>query len=188
MKSVAPVIGATVTWDGPAITARLPISGKFPALPPVLKSIRTAVRTSAVPPFSPVNVTETTPRSVPPSWEKFVTLRTSSPCTVITRGDVVIILLLKGWANAKLATASITTAIKHRAKIFISKNICSLNRGQLQSVLLGHRVTLPFERYAVRGRVFLAQRIAKQLFNLPENALHFVPAKGAQRLAFNVAK
>src|SRR6476661_6127583 len=121
MKSVAPVTGATVTWAGPAIIVRLLISGTFPELLPVLKSIRIAARTLAVPPFSPVNVTETTPRSVPPSWEKFLMLRTSSSCTVIIRGEVVIILLFHGWANARLAATSITTAIKHRAAIFMLK-------------------------------------------------------------------
>ncbi|PYL59880.1 MAG: hypothetical protein DMF24_11975 [Verrucomicrobia bacterium] len=44
---------------------------------------------------------------------------------MIIRGAVVIILLLNGWANAKLAAASITTAIKHRAAIFILENTCS---------------------------------------------------------------
>src|SRR5262249_620975 len=75
MESVAPSTGATVTWAGPAIITLLPISGKFCELLPVLKSIRMAVRTSAVPPFSPVKVTATTPRSIPPSWEKFLMLR-----------------------------------------------------------------------------------------------------------------
>src|SRR6266404_9099779 len=121
MKSVAPVTGATVTWAGPAIITRLLISGKFCELLPVLKSIRIAVRTLAVPPFSPVNVTETTPRSVPPSWEKLLMLRTCSSATVIIRGEVVIILLFHGWANARLAAASIIRAIKHRAAIFMLK-------------------------------------------------------------------
>src|SRR6266446_6049516 len=121
MNSVAPVTGATVTWAGPAIIVRLLISGKFCALLPVLKSIRIAARTLAVPPLSPVNVTETTPRSVPPSWEKFLMLRTCSSATVIIKDEVVIILLFHGWANAELAAASIIRAIKHRAAIFMLK-------------------------------------------------------------------
>src|SRR5437870_13260995 len=121
MNSVAPATGETITSAGPAIVTLLPISGKFYELIPVLKSIRMAARTLAVPPFSPVNVTETTPRSVPPSWEKFLMLRTCSSCTVIIRVEVVLNLLFHGWANAKLAPASITTAIKHRAAIFMLK-------------------------------------------------------------------
>ena len=161
MESVAPSTGATVTWAGPGIITWLPISGKLCELLPVLKSIRIAVRTLAVPPFSPVKVTETTPRSIPPSWEKFLMLRRWPSSTVIIKGEVVIILLLNGWANAKLAVASITTVIKHRAAIFMSENTCSLSRSQLQSVLLGCSVTIPFARCADRGRVFFAQGIAQ---------------------------
>ena len=40
------------------------------------------------------------------------------------------ILLLKGWANAKLAAASITMAIKHRAAIFTLENTCSFKSRQ----------------------------------------------------------
>ncbi|PYL59879.1 MAG: hypothetical protein DMF24_11970 [Verrucomicrobia bacterium] len=75
MESVAPSTGATVTWAGPAIITWLPISGKFCEFAPVLKSVRVATRTLAVPPFSPLKVTETTPRSVPPCWVKFLMLR-----------------------------------------------------------------------------------------------------------------
>src|SRR4029453_5435893 len=57
MKSVAPLIGATLTSAGPAMTTRLLISGKFCELAPVLKSIRIAVRTFALPPASPDSVT-----------------------------------------------------------------------------------------------------------------------------------
>jgi hypothetical protein len=79
---------------------------------------------------------------------------------VIIKGEVVIILLLNGWANAKLAAASITTAIKHRAAIFMLENTSSFRRSQLQSVLLGYGVTLPFARSTDRGRMFW-QRITQ---------------------------
>jgi hypothetical protein len=59
---------------------------------------------------------------------------------VIIKGEVVIILLLNGWANAKLAAASITTAIKHRVAFFMFENTCSFCRSQLQSLLLGYGV------------------------------------------------
>jgi hypothetical protein len=52
-------------------------------------------------------------------------------------------LLLNGWANAKLAAASIMRAIKHRAAIFMLKNTCRFSRSQLQSVLLGYGVIRP---------------------------------------------
>src|SRR5436190_10504497 len=140
MKSVAPATGATVTSAGPAMFTALLISGKLCELLPELKSIRIAVRTLAVPPFSPVRVTETTPRSVPPSCEKFLILRTRSSGTVIIRGELVMILLLKGPANTKLAAASITTAIKHRAAIFMAEKYTQFGRSQLQGVLLGYGV------------------------------------------------
>src|SRR5204863_9089363 len=74
MKSFAPTIGLIFTIAGPAIVTRLPLSGEFCELAPVLKSIRVAVRTLVVPPFSVSagRVTSTTARSVPPSCVKFV--------------------------------------------------------------------------------------------------------------------
>src|SRR4029077_18851201 len=88
IRRVAPGTEETVTSAGPAMTTRLLISGKVCELMPVLKSIRVAVRTFAIPPASPLRLTLTTPRSVPPSWVKIVILLQRSLGTGIVSGEV----------------------------------------------------------------------------------------------------
>jgi len=90
----------------------------------------------------------------------------------------VIILLLNGWANAKLAAASNTAAIKHRAAVFMFENTCSFRRGQLQ---MGF--TKPRRHSTVSGEEF-----AQKLFDLRENAFHLFPAEGPQRMMFDIAQ
>lgn len=82
-----------------------------------------------------------------------------------------IILLLNGWANAKLAAASITTAIKHRAAIFMAEKYMQV-RPQPTAI------------------TYHASRIPDHatLFDLRENVFHLVPAEGAQRLTLDVAE
>src|SRR5882724_1511367 len=157
MKSVAPVTGVTVTSAGPAIITRLLISGEFCELAPVLRAIWGAVRTFLFPPFSvsPCSVTATTARSVPPCCEKFVILRKWSSGTVITRGELipVIILLLKGLANAKLAATRITKAITHRTvSVFMVQEIHTVLASASSKWLSGF-----LRRSAVRLHLFATE-------------------------------
>jgi len=103
------------------------------------------------------------------------------------------ILLLNGWAKAKLAAASITAAIKDRATIFMPENTCALRRSQLQSVFLGRRTTPDIIDGLAVGvcgslRFFRPLVSRKKLFDLRENRFHLIPPKRAQRLAFDVAE
>src|SRR5437899_11782663 len=100
------------------------LSGGFCESVPVLKSIRLAARTLAVPPVSSVNVTVSTPRSTPPSCVKFVTLRKRLSGTVITSGELVTTLLLNSPAKTKVVAPRIQKATMHRPKrIFIPDDI-----------------------------------------------------------------
>src|ERR1051326_4391700 len=96
------------------------------------------------------------------------------------------ILLLNGWAKAKLAAASITAAIKDRATIFMPENTCALRRSQLQSVFLGRRTTPDIIDGLAVGvcgslRFFRPLVSRKKLFDLLENRFHLIPPKRAHR-------
>src|SRR4029077_11990989 len=130
IRSVAPGTGETLTSEGPAMTTRLLISGKVCVLMPVLKSIRVAVRTFAIPPASPLRLTRTTPRSVPPSWVKFVILSTRPSGTVIVGGEDVMILLLNPPAKTRPAFTR-KKATKHRLR-YILIVICAAALRQIR--------------------------------------------------------
>ena len=82
-----------------------------------------------------------------------------------------IILLFHGWANAKLAPASITAAIKHRAAIFMLKTYMLF---QPQPIAITyHASQIPDHA---------------PLFDLRENVFHLFPTESAQRMTFDVAE